>query len=122
MKIITATMLVLLAAIPVLAKDFEIKSCGDECKEIHTRGGPIYRVYACGKLEKLTQEWKELNPNEELLTDIDRSKFMPITYWDGVACLKQKGDGTWGWENCTEQERGNYEEQLYKVLRQTRHP
>lgn len=38
----------------------------DDCVEIITEGGPTYRIYGCGKLDKL--EWKELNPNEETLS------------------------------------------------------
>ena len=43
--------------------NFFMKSCGEECLQIETRGGAIFRVYACGQLEK--QDWKELNKNEE---------------------------------------------------------
>ena len=83
------------------AKDFETRKCGDECLEIKTRGGPVYRVYACGKLEKMV--WEELNPNEEpggitfsggtidgaVYSDMGTASLSAAVCWDGeawVAC------------------------------------
>ena len=49
-----------------LPKNITITPCGEECIEIHTRNDVVFRVHACGKLEK--KEWKELSGNEDSVT------------------------------------------------------
>lgn len=72
-----------------VVKDIEISPCEgeDECMRIETRGGPVYRVYACGKLDKLT--WKQLNRNEE-----DHLIFTALsgTFAGGVTLTNESND------------------------------
>jgi hypothetical protein len=46
-----------------IPKGIEISKCGSDCLEIKTRNDVVYRVYSCGKLDKLV--WKELSENKD---------------------------------------------------------
>lgn len=49
---------------------------------VTTRGGPVYKIYGCGKLEKL--EWVTLSPNEE---DTLPAPFIPMPIFSGLGSI-----------------------------------